>query len=138
MLEEGRLADGQGRTGDFRITIIVLTRNLGSEANAELTESADVEDARPQVMHAARDRFRPEFLNRLDEILSAAFTPGHGGDSHLPSRALMRDALISYCDPMKVEANTNSYKWERVRICSLDDEYDRDTKPPEINGDRSG
>jgi hypothetical protein len=50
----------------------------------------------------------------------------------------MRDALISYCNPRKVEANTNSYKWERVRICSLDDEYDRDTKPLEINGDRSG
>jgi hypothetical protein len=57
---------------------------------------------------------------------------------HLPSPALMRDALISYCNPRKVEANTNSYKWERVRICSLDDEYDRDTKPLEINGDRSG
>jgi ATP-dependent Clp protease ATP-binding subunit ClpB len=54
---------------DFRNTIIVLTSNLGSTAIAELPESADIEAARPAVMRAVRERFRPEFLNRLDEIV---------------------------------------------------------------------
>jgi ATP-dependent Clp protease ATP-binding subunit ClpB len=69
VLDDGRLTDGQGRTVDFRNTIIVLTSNLGSTAIADLPESADIEQARPAVMRAVRDRFRPEFLNRLDEIV---------------------------------------------------------------------
>jgi ATP-dependent Clp protease ATP-binding subunit ClpB len=69
VLDDGRLTDGQGRTVDFRNTIIVLTSNLGSQAIAELPEEADIEQARPAVMRAVRDRFRPEFLNRLDEIV---------------------------------------------------------------------
>jgi ATP-dependent Clp protease ATP-binding subunit ClpB len=69
VLDDGRLTDGQGRTVDFRNTIIVLTSNLGSAAIADLPESADIEQARPAVMRAVRDRFRPEFLNRLDEIV---------------------------------------------------------------------
>jgi ATP-dependent Clp protease ATP-binding subunit ClpB len=69
VLDDGRLTDGQGRTVDFRNTIIVLTSNLGSGAIAELPESAEIEQARPAVMRAVRDRFRPEFLNRLDEIV---------------------------------------------------------------------
>ena len=69
VLDDGRLTDGQGRTVDFRNTIIVLTSNLGSQAIAELPENADIEAARPAVMRAVRDRFRPEFLNRLDEIV---------------------------------------------------------------------
>ena len=69
VLDDGRLTDGQGRTVDFRNTIIVLTSNLGSMAIAELPEAADIEAARPAVMRAVRDRFRPEFLNRLDEVV---------------------------------------------------------------------
>ncbi len=69
VLDDGRLTDGQGRTVDFRNTIIVLTSNLGSQAIAELPETADIEAARPAVMRAVRERFRPEFLNRLDEIV---------------------------------------------------------------------
>ncbi|MBX6746017.1 MAG: ATP-dependent chaperone ClpB, partial [Acetobacteraceae bacterium] len=69
VLDDGRLTDGQGRTVDFRNTIIVLTSNLGSTAIAELPEGADIEAARPAVMRAVRERFRPEFLNRLDEIV---------------------------------------------------------------------
>jgi ATP-dependent Clp protease ATP-binding subunit ClpB len=69
VLDDGRLTDGQGRTVDFRNTLIVLTSNLGSEAIASLPESADIEAARPAVMAAVRAAFRPEFLNRLDEIL---------------------------------------------------------------------
>jgi ATP-dependent Clp protease ATP-binding subunit ClpB len=69
VLDDGRLTDGQGRTVDFRNTIIVLTSNLGAQAIAELPEDAEVEAARPAVMRAVRERFRPEFLNRLDEVV---------------------------------------------------------------------
>jgi ATP-dependent Clp protease ATP-binding subunit ClpB len=69
VLDDGRLTDGQGRTVDFRNTLIVLTSNLGSEALASLPERADVSAARDAVMAAVRAAFRPEFLNRLDEIL---------------------------------------------------------------------
>jgi ATP-dependent Clp protease ATP-binding subunit ClpB len=69
VLDDGRLTDGQGRTVDFRNTLIVLTSNLGSEALASLPDGADIEAARPAVMEAVRGAFRPEFLNRLDEVL---------------------------------------------------------------------
>ncbi|MBV8132329.1 MAG: ATP-dependent chaperone ClpB [Alphaproteobacteria bacterium] len=69
VLDDGRLTDGQGRTVDFRNTLIVLTSNLGSEALASLPEGAEAAVARSAVMAAVRDAFRPEFLNRLDEIL---------------------------------------------------------------------
>jgi ATP-dependent Clp protease ATP-binding subunit ClpB len=69
VLDDGRLTDGQGRTVDFRNSIIVLTSNLGSQAIAELPENAEVDAARPAVMRAVRERFRPEFLNRLDEVV---------------------------------------------------------------------
>jgi ATP-dependent Clp protease ATP-binding subunit ClpB len=69
VLDDGRLTDGQGRTVDFRNTLIVLTSNLGSEYLASLPEGQGVDAARGQVMEAVRAAFRPEFLNRLDEIL---------------------------------------------------------------------
>jgi len=69
VLDDGRLTDGQGRTVDFRNTLIVLTSNLGSEYLAGLPEGESSEKARPQVMEAVRAAFRPEFLNRLDEII---------------------------------------------------------------------
>ena len=69
VLDDGRLTDGQGRTVDFRNTLIVLTSNLGSEVLASLPENADIGSARDQVMEVVRAAFRPEFLNRLDEIL---------------------------------------------------------------------
>src|SRR6188508_2340320 len=69
VLDDGRLTDGQGRTVDFRNTLIVLTSNLGSDALANLPDGTDIEQARPHVMEAVRAAFRPEFLNRLDEIL---------------------------------------------------------------------
>ena len=69
VLDDGRLTDGQGRTVDFRNTLIVLTSNLGSEYLASLPEGQDVDAVRGQVMEAVRAAFRPEFLNRLDEIL---------------------------------------------------------------------
>lgn len=69
VLDDGRLTDGQGRTVDFRNTLIILTSNLGSEHLANLPDGADVSQAREQVMDAVRASFRPEFLNRLDETL---------------------------------------------------------------------
>ncbi|HQU00932.1 MAG TPA: ATP-dependent chaperone ClpB, partial [Acetobacteraceae bacterium] len=69
VLDDGRLTDGQGRTVDFRNTIIVLTSNLGSEILAAQPEGEDVTVAEAQVMRVVRGHFRPEFLNRLDEIV---------------------------------------------------------------------
>ncbi|WP_424139289.1 ATP-dependent chaperone ClpB [Roseomonas chloroacetimidivorans] len=69
VLDDGRLTDGQGRTVDFRNTLIVLTSNLGSEILATQPEGEDVDLVRGQVMNVVRTRFRPEFLNRLDEIV---------------------------------------------------------------------
>ena len=69
VLDDGRLTDGQGRTVDFRNTIIVLTSNLGSDILAQQREDEDVDLVRGQVMAVVRSRFRPEFLNRLDEII---------------------------------------------------------------------
>jgi len=69
VLDDGRLTDGQGRVVDFKHTLIILTSNLGSQALSMLDEGADVIEAKAQVMDAVRGHFRPEFLNRLDEIV---------------------------------------------------------------------
>ncbi|MEM7544489.1 MAG: ATP-dependent chaperone ClpB [Pseudomonadota bacterium] len=68
-LDDGRLTDGQGRTVDFKNTLMILTSNLGSEALSTLPEGAKAKDAEGAVMGAVRAHFRPEFLNRLDEIV---------------------------------------------------------------------
>ncbi len=69
VLDDGRLTDGQGRTVDFSNTLIILTSNLGSQYLAGMTEDQKVKDVEPQVMEVVRGHFRPEFLNRLDEII---------------------------------------------------------------------
>jgi ATP-dependent Clp protease ATP-binding subunit ClpB len=69
VLDEGRLTDGQGRTIDFRNTLIILTSNLGSEYIANLPATAKLEDAKSDVMEVVRRSFKPEFINRLDEII---------------------------------------------------------------------
>ncbi len=69
VLDDGRLTDSQGRTIDFRNTLIVLTSNLGAEALAALPDGAEAALARDAVMAQVRAAFRPEFLNRLDEIV---------------------------------------------------------------------
>jgi ATP-dependent Clp protease ATP-binding subunit ClpB len=68
VLDDGRLTDGQGRTVDFSNTLIILTSNLGSQYLANM-EGEDVSAVEPQVMEIVRGHFRPEFLNRLDEII---------------------------------------------------------------------
>ena len=89
VLDDGRLTDGQGRTVDFTNTIIILTSNLGSQYLAALGEDEPAEKVESQVMEVVRSHFRPEFLNRLDEIilfhrLSAAHM---GPDRRHPGRA---------------------------------------------------
>jgi len=80
VLDDGRLTDGQGRTVDFTNTIIILTSNLGSQYLASLGEDEPVEKVEPQVMDVVRGHFRPEFLNRLDEIiLFHRLSAGHMG-----------------------------------------------------------
>ncbi|NHF72839.1 ATP-dependent chaperone ClpB [Paracoccus xiamenensis] len=69
VLDDGQLTDGQGRKVDFKNTLIVLTSNLGSQALSTLPDDADSTAARREVMEAVRAHFRPEFLNRLDEMI---------------------------------------------------------------------
>ena len=69
VLDDGRLTDGQGRTVDFRNTLIIMTSNLGSEYLVNQPEGEDSEQVRDQVMAVVRSHFRPEFLNRVDEII---------------------------------------------------------------------
>ncbi|TAL37612.1 MAG: ATP-dependent chaperone ClpB [Alphaproteobacteria bacterium] len=69
VFDDGRLTDGQGRVVDFSNTVLIMTSNLGSDFLVELKDGEDVEDARASVMGVVRSAFRPEFLNRIDEIL---------------------------------------------------------------------
>lgn len=69
VLDDGRLTDGQGRTVDFKNALIILTSNLGSDYLSNMKEGEDVDSVREQVMGVVRTAFRPEFLNRLDEIV---------------------------------------------------------------------
>src|SRR5690606_14471428 len=69
VLDDGRLTDGQGRTVDFRNTIIIMTSNLGSEYLVQLRDGESVELVRGKVLDAVKAAFRPEFLNRVDDII---------------------------------------------------------------------
>jgi ATP-dependent Clp protease ATP-binding subunit ClpB len=69
VLDDGRLTDGQGRTVDFRNTLVIMTSNLGAEYLVNLNETEDVDVVRDQVMAVVRANFRPEFLNRVDEVI---------------------------------------------------------------------
>ncbi len=69
VLDDGRLTDGQGRTVDFKNTIIIMTSNLGAEYLTSLPEGSDTDQVRDQVMDVVKASFRPEFLNRVDEII---------------------------------------------------------------------
>jgi ATP-dependent Clp protease ATP-binding subunit ClpB len=69
VLDDGRLTDGQGRTVDFRNTLIIMTSNLGSDHLVDLAEGEDVDKVRSEVMAVVQASFRPEFLNRVDEVI---------------------------------------------------------------------
>src|SRR5690606_34824421 len=68
VLDDGRLTDGQGRTVDFRNTIIVMTSNLGSDYLVGLAEGETVESVKGKVLDTVKSAFRPEFINRIDDI----------------------------------------------------------------------
>ncbi len=67
ILDDGRLTDGKGRTVDFKNTVIIMTSNIGSQAISD--SSGDLEQAMPRLMEALRSTFRPEFLNRIDDVI---------------------------------------------------------------------
>ncbi|CDX24168.1 Chaperone [Mesorhizobium plurifarium] len=69
VLDDGRLTDGQGRTVDFRNTLIIMTSNLGAEYLVNLSDDQDVDAVRDEVMSVVKASFRPEFLNRVDEVI---------------------------------------------------------------------
>ncbi len=81
VLDEGHLTDGQGRRVDFANTIILLTSNIGADHLLALDDGEDSDAARDAVMADVQSTFRPEFLNRLDEVLLFhRLAPGHMGD----------------------------------------------------------
>ena len=88
VLDDGRLTDGQGRTVDFKNTLIIMTSNIGSEFLANQKEGEDAEAVRPYVMAEMRTKFRPEFLNRIDEIIlfHRLQARADGGDRRHPDR----------------------------------------------------
>lgn len=73
VLDDGRLTDGQGRTVDFRNTVIVMTSNLGSQVIQELAGKEDYSSVKTEVLEVVRQYFRPEFINRIDDIV--VFSP---------------------------------------------------------------
>jgi ATP-dependent Clp protease ATP-binding subunit ClpB len=69
VLDDGRLTDGQGRTVDFKNTLIIMTSNMGSDYLVNLPDGQDVDVVKDQVMDVVKQSFRPEFLNRVDDII---------------------------------------------------------------------
>lgn len=105
VLDDGRLTDGQGRTVDFRNTVIVMTSNLGSQLIQELTPATDYADVKKAVMGVVTKHFRPEFINRIDEIV--VFSPldkaeiRHIADiqvAHLKARLKAQNLELSFSD----------------------------------------
>ena len=89
VLDDGRLTDGQGRTVDFRNTLIIMTSNFGSEYLVNQREGEDTDAVRDEVMGVVRSHFRPEFLNRVDEIIlfHRLQAVGDGRDRRYPDGA---------------------------------------------------
>jgi ATP-dependent Clp protease ATP-binding subunit ClpB len=105
VLDDGRLTDGHGRTVDFRNTVIVMTSNLGSQLIQELTSQTDYADVKKAVMGVVTKHFRPEFINRIDEIV--VFSPLDKAEirriadiqaSHLKARLKAQNLELSFTD----------------------------------------
>jgi ATP-dependent Clp protease ATP-binding subunit ClpB len=69
ILDDGRLTDGQGRTVDFRNTVLIMTSNVGSQFLTELSDADDRDEIETRVMESLRTHFKPEFLNRIDDVI---------------------------------------------------------------------
>jgi ATP-dependent Clp protease ATP-binding subunit ClpB len=110
VLDDGQLTDGQGRTVDFKQTIIVLTSNLGSQALSLLPEGADSQRAKAEVMDAVRAHFRPEFLNRLDDIIVFdRLTRGDMGGIVEVQLGLLRKRLAARTITLDLDAAATSW-----------------------------
>ncbi len=110
VLDDGRLTDGQGRTVDFRNTVIILTSNLGGEILAQQEPGHDSSEIRDSVMEIVRASFRPEFLNRLDEIiLFHRLFPEHMGGIVDIQLARLRKLLDDHS--MELELDEAAISW---------------------------
>lgn len=110
VLDDGRLTDGQGRTVDFRNVILVMTSNLGSSYLAEQPEGEDVEKVRPLVMEAVKQNFRPEFINRIDEIILFSRLGRAQMDAIVPIQLRRLENLLSSRD-IKLELDNAAKEW---------------------------
>ena len=110
VLDDGRLTDGQGRTVDFKNVILVMTTNLGSQYLAEQNDGEDVELVRPMVMEAVRANFRPEFINRIDEIILFRRLGRAEMDRIVPIQLKRLEALLASRD-IKIQLDDVAKKW---------------------------
>ncbi|MEZ5967613.1 MAG: AAA family ATPase [Hyphomonas sp.] len=112
MLDDGRLTDGQGRTVDFKNTIIIMTSNLGADALA--FGEGDWQAAKDAVMNAIRMHFRPEFINRIDEIVFFKRL-GRGEIDHIVDIQMDRLEGLLKDRKMKLELSLDARNWLAAR-----------------------
>ena len=114
VLDDGRLTDGQGRTVDFKITIIIMTSNLGSDALASGAEGEITDSVRESVMGAIRMHFRPEFINRIDEIVFFKRL-GRGEIDHIVDIQMGRLEHLLSARKMKLDLSLDARNWLAAR-----------------------
>jgi ATP-dependent Clp protease ATP-binding subunit ClpB len=114
VLDDGRLTDGQGRTVDFKNTIIIMTSNLGADALASGEEGEVSEAARESVMSAIRMHFRPEFINRIDEIVFFKRL-GRGEIDHIVDIQMGRLEHLLASRKMKLDLSLDARNWLAAR-----------------------
>tara|TARA_R110000850_G_scaffold3916_4_gene18561 strand:- start:141 stop:2762 length:2622 start_codon:yes stop_codon:yes gene_type:complete len=114
VLDDGRLTDGQGRTVDFKNTIIIMTSNLGADALASGEEGDVSEAARDSVMSAIRMHFRPEFINRIDEIVFFKRL-GRGEIDHIVDIQMGRLEHLLASRKMKLDLSLDARNWLAAR-----------------------
>ncbi|MEQ8301309.1 MAG: ATP-dependent chaperone ClpB [Hyphomonas sp.] len=114
VLDDGRLTDGQGRTVDFKNTIIIMTSNLGSDALASGDEGEVSDAARENVMSAIRMHFRPEFINRIDEIVFFKRL-GRGEIDHIVDIQMGRLEHLLASRKMKLDLSLDARNWLAAR-----------------------
>ncbi|MEH6487739.1 ATP-dependent chaperone ClpB [Hyphomonas oceanitis] len=114
VLDDGRLTDGQGRTVDFKNTIIIMTSNLGADALASGDEGEVSESARESVMSAIRMHFRPEFINRIDEIVFFKRL-GRGEIDHIVDIQMVHLEKLLSARKMKLDLSLDARNWLAAR-----------------------
>ena len=114
VLDDGRLTDGQGRTVDFKNTIIIMTSNLGSDALASGAEGEISDAVRESVMSAIRMHFRPEFINRIDEIVFFKRL-GRGEIDHIVDIQMGRLEHLLSARKMKLDLSLDARNWLAAR-----------------------